>query len=178
MKIKTLHHYFPRFITLLALFISVAATQMSSDVDIPRQVIRNIPAHAAPTLGSCPLFPANNYWNLPVNTLPVHSLSAAWVNSIGATRHFHMDFGSGTWDGGPIGIPYNIVGAGIPKVAVSFYYPTESDPGPYPIPNNPLMEYGSDHHVLIVDSSTCTLYELFDASYSGGRWSAGSGAVW
>ncbi len=89
-----------------------------------------------------------------------------------------MDFGSGTWDGGPIGIPYNIVGGNIPKVSVSFYYPNASDNGPYPIPINPLMEYGSDHHVLIVDNSTCTLYELYDASYSGGAWHAGSGAIW
>ena len=89
-----------------------------------------------------------------------------------------MDFGSGTWDGGPIGIPYNIVGGSVPKVPVSFYYPNESDPGPYPIPTNPLIEHGSDHHILIVDNSTCTLYELYDASYSGGAWSAGSGAIW
>ena len=56
---------------------------------------------------------------------------------------------------------------------VSFYYPDESDPGPYPIPGNPRIEHGSDHHILIVDSSTCTLYELYDASYSGGSWHAG-----
>ena len=89
-----------------------------------------------------------------------------------------MDFGSGTWDGGPIGIPYNIVGSTVPKVSVSFYYPGESDPGPYPIPGSPLIEYGSDHHILIVEQGSCILYELFDASYSGGQWHAGSGAIW
>src|SRR5215207_3331359 len=130
------------------------------------------------SLGGCPLFPDNNVWNTPVDDLPVHTRSDQWVNTIGRSTGFHMDFGSGTWDGGPIGIPYNIVGAGVAKLAVSFYYPGESDPGPYPIPSNPLIEYGSDHHILIVDNSTCTLYELFDASYSGGSWSAGSGAIW
>ena len=88
-----------------------------------------------------------------------------------------MDFGT-EWDGGPIGIPYNIVGSDVPKVAVAFTYAGESDPGPYPIPTTPLIEYGSDHHILIVDKGTCTLYELFDASYSGGQWHAGSGAIW
>jgi hypothetical protein len=136
------------------------------------------PAPLPASIGSCTMFPDNNIWNTPVNTLPVHARSNQWVNSIGRNTGFHMDFGSGTWDGGPIGIPYNVVGAGVPKVPVSFDYWDESDPGPYPIPANPSIEHGSDHHILIVDSSTCTLYELFDASYSGGSWYAGSGAIW
>jgi hypothetical protein len=133
---------------------------------------------AATPIGGCSLFPADNIWNVPINNLPVHARSDQWVNTIGRNTGFHMDFGSGTWAGGPIGIPYNIVGGGIPKASVSFYYPGESDAGPYPIPSNPLIEYGSDHHILIIDNSTCTLYELFDASYSGGQWHAGSGAIW
>ena len=40
----------------------------------------------------------------------------------------------GTWDGGPIGIPYNVVPATQKKVRVSFDYADESDRGPYPIP--------------------------------------------
>jgi hypothetical protein len=136
------------------------------------------PAPLPAAIAGCPMFPANNIWNAPVNTLPIHPRSDQWVNSIGRNTGFHMDFGSGTWDGGPIGIPYNVVGAGVPKVTVDFYYPDESDPGPYPIPSNPKIEHGSDHHILIADSSTCTLYELYDASYSGVSWHAGSGAIW
>jgi hypothetical protein len=30
----------------------------------------------------------------------------------------------------------------------------------------------------VVDTSTCFLYEIYDASYSGGAWHGGSGAVW
>ena len=104
--------------------------------------------------------------------------SDQWVNTIGRNTGFHMDFGSGTWDGGPIGIPYNTVGSGVSKVSVSFYYPDESDRSLIPFRPIHLIEYGSDHHILIVDSSTCTLYELYDASYSGGTWQAGSGAIW
>lgn len=129
-------------------------------------------------ISGCPLFPTDNVWNTRVDNLPVHARSDQWVNTIGRSTGFHMDFGSGTWDGGPIGIPYNIVNGSVTKVPVSFYYPSESDPGPYPIPSNPLIEYGSDNHILIVENSTCTLYELYDASYSGGAWHAGSGAVW
>ena len=131
-----------------------------------------------PHIGGCDIFPANNIWNTRVDTLPVHGRSDDWVNTIGRSSGFHMDFGSGTWDGGPIGIPYNLANAGTPRYMLDFYYPDESDPGPYPIPASPLIEYGSDHHILIVDSSTCTLYEIYDARYSGGTWHGGSGATW
>lgn len=134
---------------------------------------------SSPTLGGCPLFPADNFWNTPVDKLPIHPKSNAWINSIGREAGFHMDFGSGTWDGGPIGIPYNVVhGNATQKSTLDFYYPEESDAGPYPIPLDPNIEYGSDYHILIVDSDTCHLYEIYDASYEDGQWSGGSGAIW
>jgi len=89
-----------------------------------------------------------------------------------------MDFGSGEWDGGPIGIPYNVVaGSTVPSYDAEFYYPEESDAGPYPIPENPNIEWGSDHHILVVDTETCTLYEIFDASFDNGQWFGGGGAI-
>ena len=70
-----------------------------------------------------------------------------------------MDFGS--YAG--YGIPYKVVTAATPRVTVAFEYDDESDPGPYPIPASPLIEGGSDRHILIVDRDACRLYELFDA---------------
>ncbi len=142
--------------------------------------------HAAPVdggaVGACPMFPADSFWHANVSTLPMASQSAAWVSSIGASAHVHADFGSGTWDGGPIGIPWTSVGAGQPKVPVSFDYADESDPGPYPIPSDAPIEGGpastGDRHVLVVDTSTCNLYELYDAHPSPTSWHAGSGAEW
>lgn len=137
------------------------------------------PTSDGPTLANCPMFPGNNIWNARVDSLPTHPLSDSWIDSIGRDEAFHMDFGSGTWDGGPIGIPFNIVsGSTVNKYTPDFYYPDESDPGLYPIPVNPLIEYGSDHHILVLDTDTCTLYEIYDASFDGGDWSGGSGAVW
>ncbi len=132
-----------------------------------------------PSLAGCPMYPWDNIWNARVDNLPVHPRSDAWVNTIGRDTGFHMDFGSGTWNEGPIGIPFNVVsGATVTKYNVDFYYPDESDPGPYPIPSNPKIEYGSDHHILVLDTDDCTLYEIYDASYSGGQWHGGSGAIW
>ena len=136
-------------------------------------------AENGPTLASCPMFPADNIWNARVDSLPTHLMSDSWIDSIGRTESFHMDFGSGTWDGGLIGIPYNILsGSTVNKYTLDFYYPDESDAGPYPIPDNPQIEYGSDHHILVVDTDNCTLYEIYDASLDDGTWSGGSGAIW
>ena len=131
-----------------------------------------------PKLAGCPMFPADNPWNQRVDSLPVAANSAAIIASIGATTGLHPDFGSGTWDGGPIGIPYTIAGASVKKVRVSFLYADESDAGPYPIPAKVKIEYGSDHHALIVDTSTCRLYELYALQKKGSGWRAGSGAIW
>lgn len=134
---------------------------------------------SSPGLGTCPLFPADNVWHAEVSTLPVHPRSAAWRASVGTGTGLKADFGSGLWDGGRIGIPWTGVDAGQPRVPVSFYYPDESDPGPYPIPADAPVEHGSDHHVLVVDRGDCKLYEVFDAERrSDGSWTAGSGARW
>jgi hypothetical protein len=128
------------------------------------------------------MFPADSYWHRDVSSLPVSSSSAAWVASIGSASRFHMDFGSGTWDGGPIGIPWTSAGPGQPLVPVTFDYDDESDPGPYPIPSDAPIEGGpaadGDRHVLVVDTATCRLHELYDAHPAGAGWHAGSGAVW
>jgi hypothetical protein len=104
--------------------------------------------------------------------------SSAIIDSIGAGTGLHPDFGSGLWDGAPIGIPITIARPGVRKAHVSFDYADESDRGPYPIPANVKIEGGSDRHALIVDSSTCRLYELYALQHSGSGWHAGSGAIW
>ncbi|UCD77622.1 MAG: hypothetical protein JSW26_19700 [Desulfobacterales bacterium] len=137
---------------------------------------------AATNLEGCPIFPADNLWNTPVDDLPVDSSSNAYIATIGANRGLHPDFGSGTWAGGPIGIPYTIVDGSQPEVNVDFDYADESDPGPYPIPADAPIEGGSlssgDRHVLVLDRDYCILYELYAAyPQPDGSWEAGSGAV-
>ncbi len=139
---------------------------------------------SAPTLAGCPVFPASNVWNQPVNTLPVAANSAQLIASIGLTASVHADFGSGLYDGQSIGIPYVVVnGKTTPKSRVKFDYADESDKGPYPIPSNvPIEGYpnpgNGDRHAIIVDRSTCKLYELYALRRAGSGWAAGSGAIW
>jgi hypothetical protein len=142
-----------------------------------------VSAHALPGASSCPLFPANNSWNQRVDGLPVAKNSASLIARIGLNDPVHPDFGSGLYDGEPIGIPYTVVGSSTRKVPVTFQYASESDKGPYPLPRGVPIEGGysssGDRHVIVVDRDTCTDYELF-AAYPhdhGLRWSAGSGAI-
>jgi hypothetical protein len=138
-------------------------------------------AGAAPRLPQapkCTIFPASSPWNQRVDGLPVAPNSAAIVASIGLDDYVHPDFGSGLWDGAPIGIPYNVVSGKQARTRVSFDYADESDKGPYPIPAHPRLEGGSDRHLLVVDKDACKLYELFAAQRTGGGWHAGSGAIW
>ncbi len=139
-------------------------------------------AQTGPTLEGCPVFPADNIWNTPIENLPVDPNSSAYISTIGATQGLHPDFGSGTWNGGPIGIPYTIVSGTQAKVNITFDYSDESDPGLYPIPPDAAIEGGSqstgDRHVLVLDRDNCILYEIFSAyPKQGGSWLAGSGAV-
>ncbi|MBJ7355506.1 MAG: hypothetical protein JHC98_11840, partial [Thermoleophilaceae bacterium] len=132
----------------------------------------------------CKVFPADNPWNQRVDQLPVAGDSNALVRSIGFDANAHADFGSGKWDGGPIGIPYVVVSSKQKKVRVSFEYADESDRVRYPVPKKAPIEGGrnadGDRHVIVIDRSKCKLYELY-AAYpkNGGRsWTAGSGATW
>jgi hypothetical protein len=125
------------------------------------------------------VFPATNPWNQRVDRLPVAASSETIVGSIGTSAHLHPDFGSGLWDGSPIGIPITVVGKSTPRSAVSFDYADESDAGPYPIPTNVKIEGGSDAHARLVDADACKLYELYALfRTSKGGWHAGSGAIW
>jgi len=96
-------------------------------------------------------------------------------------------------------MPYGVVDGTQPKVAVQFYYSSESDGVDhttglsfpfYPIPTEAITQthwveggepgnqnlYGGDRHLLIVDRTNKYLYELFDVFFDGTQWTAGSGA--
>src|SRR3954467_3681887 len=129
------------------------------------------------SLGSCPVFPADNAWNTDIATAPVHANSANYIDNILANGgdFLHADFGGG----GEYGIPYVTVSGNQPLVPTNFFdWADESDPGPYPIPLEAPVEGGSDRHVLTIDRDHCVLYELFNASRAGNGWAASNGAKW
>jgi hypothetical protein len=150
-----------------------------------------------PGLGGCPVFPDppaslppgapslpnQAAWNQDVSKAPLAPGSAATIAYINAQGGdlLHPDFGSPR----AYGFPYAVVGADQRKLPIRYTaYGEESDPGPFPIPAGAPVEGGNgsdgDRHVLVLDRSSCTLYELYRAFFRGGpaRWSADSGARW
>jgi hypothetical protein len=132
------------------------------------------PSTRLPNAPNCPIFPAKNVWNKPVDTLPVAANSATMINAIGANVGLHPDFGSFAG----YGIPINVVTRNQVTHRVRFLYKSESNHVPYPIPAHPKIEAGSDRHMLIVNRGTCRLYELYAVRHTATGWHAGSGAVW
>jgi hypothetical protein len=133
------------------------------------------------------LFPADNSWNQDISTAALNPNSSQIIAQISSTP-LKADFGSGTWDGDPMGVPFTVVCGSQPKVKVTFRanandgnYGSQSDPGPYAIPlNAPIEEQdvsGSDMHVISVDKDNGILYELYNASVVNGQWQASSGAI-
>lgn len=144
-----------------------------------------MPASSAPTIGGCQVFPANNPWNADVSKYPLDPKSQQYIASIqndgyGQTN-LHADFGENP----TYGIPFVVVPSTQPRVPISFAggYPSQSDPGPYPIPPNAPIEGGpngyGDRHVLVLQSGTCELFEMYHATPldGGKKWNAAAGAV-
>ncbi len=150
-------------------------------------------------------FPANNMLNTPVTNCPVDPNSAVYINQAvsmnsGGNR-LYCDFNNED-NGGITGIPFNVVAtpsAGHLVNVTLGAYKSESDPGPYLVPNTaPKVEgssYGTngnpdaygeeggptgsgDSHLITVDLTNKKTYELIGAQQNGsGNWSADGGAI-
>jgi len=125
-------------------------------------------------------FTSSSLWNTDISSAPVdpnsNSIISNWVGSV----NLHPDWGTDP----TYGIPYVVVNGSQPLVNVNLgAYPSESDPGPMPVPATAPVEGGSsstgDRHVLVLDNGNCFLYELYNSSVnSNGTWNADSTAVW
>jgi hypothetical protein len=132
----------------------------------------------ADTENGCPILPAEDTLNQEVAGLPISPNSQHYIESIGLSAHLHPDFGTNP----AYGIPYTVVSEDQPKVPIRFTaYKSESEPGPYPVPQSAPIEGGGKHgkgdqHVLVMQQGTCVLYELYKAARKGKGWKALGGA--
>jgi len=133
-------------------------------------------------------FPVDNAWNTDVSRQKVDPNSDSLIASIGLDAGLHPDFGSGTYDHSIIGIPYVVVDSSQAPVPVKItLYRHESDPGPYPVPNDAPIEgykpdgkkFGGDRHVLVIDRDANRLYEMYRAfeQDGGASWKCDAGAI-
>ena len=86
-------------------------------------------AHDSPLIGGCPVLPWDHVFNTPIDGLPVHPNSAAYIATIGGATKLHLDLGQTTDQQSAefYGIPYNLIHGN------SFAWPTvtfaSADPG-------------------------------------------------
>ena len=148
---------------------------------------RPIPFHtpeADAILSTLQVFPKDNPWNEDISSRPVAPDSDKIVDAIGRNLRFRWNLDQ----------CFLIVPSDQPRVPVHLDYEGESDPGPYPIPDDALIEGGpltpgpelekfqregndGDRHLLLVDPAAKKLYELFHVFRKPTGWSAGSAAV-
>ncbi|BCT93544.1 hypothetical protein LYSHEL_25680 [Lysobacter helvus] len=192
----------PRMRWTLSLFAALAGAPAAHAQQCPATV----PSQGAPIAAPLPVFPADNWWNTDISAAPVDGNSASFIAFLnnGGTRKLHPDFGGEESPGSTTiyGFPYAVVDGSQPLQPVTFDYWDESDGvNPqtgagvpfYPIPAQAIsqahwVEGGSpasvderndnDRHLLVIDCTHRTLYELYNVWYSTAqqRWYGGSGA--
>jgi hypothetical protein len=136
-------------------------------------------------LAALQVFPPDNPWNTDISQQPLLANSAAMIATIGPDEPFWYNL-----DMGFILVPPNqpLVNSQI------LVYPDESDPGPYPIPNNAPIEgwpldgltlaqaqmgvQGGDRHMLVVDPVNGMLYEFWESERMPfGNWTCANEAT-
>ncbi len=160
---------------------------------ISRPVMFDTP-EADAILSALEVFPPDNPWNQVVSDWPVHPNSKNIIASIGAEKPLRCNT-----DMGFILVPpdQKRVEVKIPGDA------SESDPGPYPVPDNMPIEgwpidygrnpdarektlddaqrdrfgRGGDRHAIVVDPVNRMLYEFYQAKKTGSGWEASGAAI-
>src|SRR3954466_13486038 len=89
------------------------------------------PTASGPTLAGCAMLPPTNAWNQDISADAIDPHSADYLAFMNAgSLYLQPDFG------GPYGQPFMVVPSSQPRVSMSFLYASQSDPGPYPFPQD------------------------------------------
>src|SRR5262249_50194621 len=145
-------------------------------------------------LSALQVFPPDNAWNQDISALPVAADSKLLVDTIGADKHLGYN----------LDMNFIIVPADQPRERVKLLdYPYESDPRPYPVPDNgPIENWPLQHNegtkavakpahslddtqrngtgdrdVIVVDPVNGTLCEFWQARKTGEGWQASNEAT-
>jgi hypothetical protein len=170
-----------------------SATKGSQPPDITSPVLFNTP-EADRILESLQVFPADNPWNQDISRWQVHPNSKKIIASIGVDKPFRANPDMG----------FVLVPPDQKRVNVKLTeYSEESDPGPFPVPDNmPIEGYPAsflgdsklrhltlddvqrdklnldgDRHAIVVDPTTRMLYEFYSARKTDAGWEAKQSSI-
>jgi hypothetical protein len=173
---------------------ALAAAGRKPMPEITRPVIFDTP-EADAILAALQIFPPDNAWNQDISALPVHKNSARIIAGIGPDKPLEYN----------LDMNFVIVPANQKRVAVKILdYPDESDPGPFPIPDNapienwPLTrnensralpkpgqtleqfqrEAEGDRHLILVDPADGKFHEFWQAKRTNEGWQASNSVTW
>ncbi len=145
-------------------------------------------------LSALKVLPPDNAFNQLIDDWPLHPNSKNIIASIGAEKPFRYN----------PDMAFVLVPPDQPRVDVKIVdYAGESDPGPYPVPDNTPIEgwpawyqrdgrgrrltlaevqrrpakYEGDRHAIVVDPVNRRLYEFFTFGKATGGWAAGQASI-
>ena len=135
-------------------------------------------------LAALQVFPPDNPWNEDISQRPVLKNSKEIVALIGADKPLAYN----------LDMSFILVPGNQPRIVVPILtYPGESDPGPYPIPDNAPIENwpldgrtlsaaqsakeDHDRHVIVVDPVNRMLYEFYQGRKSEAGWECACAAI-
>jgi len=140
------------------------------------------------------VFPPDNPWNQDISNWPVAANSKAMVASVGNTKPLRTNYD----------MSFVLVPANQKKIPVKIVaYADETDPGPYPVPENtPIegwpadylrnaklknvkldqvqrdaMKQGGDRHGIVVDPIGRMLYEFYQLKKTDSGWQAAQASI-
>jgi hypothetical protein len=149
---------------------------------ITQPVMFNTP-EADRILSELQIFPPDNPWNEDISKRPVAPNSTNLIASVGADKSLAYNFD----------MAFILVPPDQKRIPVQInQYPDESDPGPYPVPDNAPIEnwplvgqpldtiqrLGSgDRHMLILDPVNMTLFEFYIGRKTTAGWVAAQASI-
>ncbi|MFO0815917.1 MAG: hypothetical protein U0796_22085 [Gemmatales bacterium] len=140
------------------------------------------------------IFPPDNAWNTKITTWPVSDNSMALVQSIGANLKLRSNYD----------MAFILVPPTQKLVPVKITsYPEESDPGPFPVPDElpiegwpmnyqtrrqgrllslldvqkDILHENGDRHAIIIDPTRGRLYEFFSMKRTASGWEAAQASI-
>ncbi|WP_020469273.1 hypothetical protein [Zavarzinella formosa] len=178
-----MRRFSPLVFASMLLLGSIVIGDPKTPVVIDKPIMFNTP-EADKIVSQLQIFPPDNPWNEDISKLPVHPNSKKIIATIGPEKRFAYNSD----------MAYILVPPTQKKIDLKIVsYPDESDPGPFPLPDNAPIEgwpldkrtldaaqrgkEDADRHVVVVDPVSKKLYEFYQGRKTDNGWTCACTAI-